>query len=135
MKVQVFLPVTIVVSVLLVVLINVRQEEKEKQGKRATFMAIKLRVSEDVLREYANEKVELKQDIETAKKDYEEIDKDRKATQEAADKARLDAEKCAEEQVRGARTGAAGEEKGVRSLGRGRFCPAQGEELPLKPSL
>lgn len=100
MKVQVFLPVTIVLSALLVVLIKVRQEEKEKEDKELSFMDIKLRVSDDVLREYANEKQQLYQDIDTAKDDYKKTDEGMKASQEAADKAKHEAEKCAEEQVR-----------------------------------
>lgn len=100
MKVQVFLPMTIVLSALLVVLIKVRQEEKEKEDKRGSFMDIKLRVSDDVLRQYANEKLQLNQDIDTAKDDYKKTDEGRKGSQEAADKAKHEAEKCAEEQVR-----------------------------------
>lgn len=100
MKVQVFLPMTIVLSALLVVLIKVRQEDKEKEDKRGSFMDVKLRVSDDVLRDYANEKVQLGQDIDTAKDDYKKTDEGRKASQEAADKVMHEAEKCAEEQVR-----------------------------------
>lgn len=100
MKVQVFLPLTIVLSVVLVLLIKVRQEEKEREDKRAGFMTIKLRVSDDVLREYADEKRQLNQDIDTAKDDYKKTDEGRKTSQEAADKVMHEAEKCAEEQVR-----------------------------------
>lgn len=105
MKVQVFLPAVTIMSVLMVVLIKVRRDDKQETLKRATFLDIKLRVSDAVLREYANEKVELKQDVDTAMDQYKETDKDMKTTQEAADKARLEAEKCAEEKVRGARIG------------------------------
>lgn len=100
MKVQVFLPLTIVLSAILVVLIKVRQEEKENEGKRGSFVDIKLRVSEDVLREYANEKQQLNQDIDTAKDEYQNTEKGRKGSQEAADKVMHEAQKCAEEQVR-----------------------------------
>lgn len=100
MKVQVFLPVTIVLSALLVVLIKVRQGEKEKEEKRVRFMDIKLRVSEDVLREYANEKMQLNQDIDIAKDDYKNTQEGKKASQEAADNVMHEAGKCAEEQVR-----------------------------------
>eukprot|EP00066_Takifugu_rubripes_P014665 XP_011603931.1 PREDICTED: filament-like plant protein 2 isoform X1 [Takifugu rubripes] len=98
MKVQVFLPATIIMSMLMMVLIKVRRDEAQETLKRATFVDIKVRVSDDVLREYAGEKAELKQDIDTAKDQYKETDKDMKPIQEAADKARLEAEKCAEEQ-------------------------------------
>lgn len=101
MKVQVILPATIIMSVLMGVLVKVRREEKQQALKRATFLDIKLRVSDDVMRQYENEKVELKQDVDTAMDLYKEVDKDMKLIQEAADKARLEAEKCAEEQVRG----------------------------------
>lgn len=100
MKVQVFLPLTIVLSAILVVLVKVRQEEKENEGKRGSFVDIKLRVSEDVLREYANEKQQLNQDIDTAKDEYQNIENGRKGSQEAADKVMHEAQKCAEEQVR-----------------------------------
>lgn len=101
MKVQVFLPLTIVLSATLVVLIKMRQEEKEREDKRGNFMDIKLRVSEDVLREYASEKEQINQDIDTAKDEYKSTDEARKAGQEAADKAAHEAATCAEEQVRG----------------------------------
>lgn len=129
MKVQVFLPLTIVLSALLVVLIRVRQEDKEKENKRGSFMDIKLRVSDDVLREYANEKLQLNQDIDTAKDEYKSTDEGRKASQEAADKATHEAGKCAEEQVRadgGQR--APGTAKCLRS---GKCWPTQRENLPL----
>lgn len=100
MKVQVFLPLTIVLSAILVVLIKVRQEEKEKEDKRRSFIDIKLRVSDDVLREYANEKLQLNQDIDTAKDEYQNTEKGKKESQEAADKVIHEAQKCAEEQVR-----------------------------------
>lgn len=100
MKVQVFLPLTIVLSALLVVLIKVRQEDKEKENKRSNFMDIKLRVSDDVLREYANEKLQLNQDMDTAKDEFQNTDKGRKVSQEAADRVTHEAQKCAEEQVR-----------------------------------
>lgn len=63
-------------------------------------MDIKLRVSDDVLREYANEKLQLNQDIDTAKDDFKKTEEGKKASQEAADKVYHEAEKCAEEQVR-----------------------------------
>lgn len=90
---------------LVMVLIKVRRDEAQETLKWVTFVDIKLRVSDDVLREYANEKMELRQDFDTAKDKYRETDNDMKPIQEAADKARLEAEKCAEEQVRGARIG------------------------------
>lgn len=121
MKVQVFLPATVIMSVLMVALIKVRRDEKQELDKRATFLDIKLRVSEDVLQRYSTEKVELKKDVNTAKDQNNEADKDVKPIQEAADKARLEAEKCAEEQVRGARVG----EGGVL------LSSARREKLPL----
>lgn len=66
-------------------------------------MDIKLRVSDDVLREYANEKRQLNQDIDTARDEYKSTDEGRKKSQEAADKVMHEAEKCAEEQVRAGR--------------------------------
>lgn len=100
MKVQVFLPLTIVLSAILVVLIKVRQDEKEEEDKRGSFANIKLKVSDDVLREYAREKLQLNQDIDTAKDEYQNTEKGKKQSQEAADKVIHEAQKCAEEQVR-----------------------------------
>lgn len=105
MKVQLFLPATIIMSGLMVVLIKVRRDQKEELEKRTTFLDIKLRVSDDVLRQYANEKAQLKQDADTANDQYKQTETDIKPIWEAGDKAKLEAEKCAEEQVRGARIG------------------------------
>lgn len=105
MKVQVFLPATIIMSLSVVMLIKVRREKKQEMGTRATFLDIKLRVSNDVLREYKNEIAQLKQDDDTAVDQYKQTETDTKPIQEAADKAKLEAEKCAEEQVRGALSG------------------------------
>lgn len=100
MKVYVFIPGTLILSALLVVLFKVRQEEREKVEKHSKFVDVKLRVSEDVLREYANEKVQINQDIDVAKDEYKKTDENMKASQGAADSARAEELKCAEEQVR-----------------------------------
>lgn len=103
MKAQVFLPATIIVSVVMVMLIKVRREVKEEALKQAAFVDIKLRVIEEVMRDYAKEKVELKQEVDTAVDQYLKTEDSLKTTQEEADNTRVKAEKCAEEQVRGAR--------------------------------
>lgn len=101
MKVQVFLPATIILCAVLVILIKVRQDERGKEEKRALFLEIKVRVSDDVLRDYANEKVVLRQSFNTAKDEYKTTDKGKKETEEAADAVTLEAQKCEADQVRG----------------------------------
>lgn len=104
MKVQVFLPATIVLCAVLVILIKVRRDEMEKEEKRASFLDVKLRVSVTVLRDYINEKTQLHQSFKTAKEKSKNTDKDMKESQEAADAVTLEAQKCEEQQVRGDRS-------------------------------
>lgn len=104
MKVQVFLPATIILCAVLVILIKVRQDERGKEDKRAIFLDIKVRVSDDVLRDYTNDKVVFRQSFNTAKDEYKNADKGKKETEEAADAVTLEAQKCEADQVRGDRT-------------------------------
>lgn len=55
MKVALFLPVTIVVTVALVGIMKIRKKEHDKEDKRNKFQDIKLRVTFDVLGEYRSE--------------------------------------------------------------------------------
>uniref|UniRef100_UPI0037E92A07 neurofilament heavy polypeptide n=1 Tax=Semicossyphus pulcher TaxID=241346 RepID=UPI0037E92A07 len=56
MKLQLFLPLSIVASVILVGVIKMRKKEHDKEDRRSKFQEIKLRVTYDVLGEYQNER-------------------------------------------------------------------------------
>nr|XP_019948957.1 PREDICTED: neurofilament heavy polypeptide-like [Paralichthys olivaceus] len=64
MRVQVLLPVTIVVSLILFGLIKVRRKARETEEKHSRFQDIKLRVSHDVLTEYETEITNQRQEID-----------------------------------------------------------------------
>lgn len=99
MKVQLFLPATIVVSVVLVGVIKLREMEQEKEDKRQMFVDIKLRVTNDVLREYQSEMTEMRKDLDTATSQHKTLEEELKTAQMASEKAKFQAETCEGGQV------------------------------------
>lgn len=99
MKVQLFLPATIVVSVVLVGVIKFREMEQEKEDKRQMFADIKLRVTNDVLREYQSTRAEMRKDLDTATSQHKTLEEELKTAQMASEKAKHQAETCEGGQV------------------------------------
>ncbi|XP_035528697.1 uncharacterized protein zgc:174935 [Morone saxatilis] len=76
MKVQVFLPLTVVVSVALVGLMKIRKKEHDMEDRRNKFEDIKLRVTYDVLREYESEKARMQNLLEKTKSEHSAMEEE-----------------------------------------------------------
>lgn len=101
MKVQVFLPATIAVSLLLAGIIKVRQGEREKEYKLSMFGDVKLRVSNDVLREYQSEGSEAQNDLDITTGKHKTLEEEIKEKQMASEKSKSQVEACGGEKVGG----------------------------------
>lgn len=99
MKVQLFLPATIVASVVLVGVIKLREMEQEKEDKRQMFVDIKLRVTNDVLREYQSERTEMRKELDTATTQHKTLEEELRTARMASEKAKSQAETCVGGQV------------------------------------
>ncbi|XP_038146087.1 pollen-specific leucine-rich repeat extensin-like protein 1 isoform X2 [Cyprinodon tularosa] len=76
MKIAFVLPLTLLVSVVLVGYIKIRKKEHEKEEKRNRFQDIKLRVTSDVLQEYENEKVETRNELDNLQKELKALEEE-----------------------------------------------------------
>ena len=93
MKLQLFLPVSILVSVAMVGVMKIRKKEHEKVDRRNRFEAIKLRVTHDVLGEYQSEKAQTQDQLDKAKKDMKALEdevKNKFQVEDTKKKAELD---------------------------------------------
>lgn len=99
MKVQLLIPLTLLLCIALVLFINSRQVQLEKEGKRGTFVDIKLRVNTDVLQEYERDEVEMSNKLNEAEAQQKTVEEEMKASQAAVDKAKQDRDGCQGEQV------------------------------------
>lgn len=99
MKVQLFLPATLLVSVALVAIIKFRDVEHVKENKRFTFEEIKLRVASDVLREYESEMSQMHNKLDTTRSESKKLEEEMKPAQEASDKAKTKTDACEGEKV------------------------------------
>lgn len=93
------LPVTVLASVGLLFLIKLRANEHEKEVKRHMFLDIKLRVTSDVLQEYQTDKLQMHNQVETITSDTKKLEEDVQTAQMASEKAKVQAEGCAGEEV------------------------------------
>ncbi|XP_039972622.1 neurofilament medium polypeptide isoform X2 [Xiphias gladius] len=94
MKVQVWLPVTIVAIVALLALTKIRKKEQDKQDRRNRFQDIKLRVTHDVLGENQNEKAETQSRLDKTQSDHKALEEEVNMHQTKADKAKGDLDIC-----------------------------------------
>lgn len=94
MKVQLFLPLAIAVSVITVGVMKIRKKEHDKEERKTRFQEIKLRVTYDVLAEYQNEKVTKQQQLETAEKEQKTLDGEFLQLLSEIDTAKKDAADC-----------------------------------------
>ncbi|XP_044215887.1 pollen-specific leucine-rich repeat extensin-like protein 1 isoform X1 [Thunnus albacares] len=73
MKLQLCLPVSIMVSVALVGVMKIRKKEHDRVDRHSRFEAIKLRVTHDVLGEYQSEKAVTQDLLDTAEKNVKAL--------------------------------------------------------------
>lgn len=99
MKLQLILPATVLASVGLLVLIKLRANEREKEDKRHMFQDIKLRVTSDVLQEYQSDKLQMHNQLAKITSDTKTLEEDLKTAQMASEKAKVQADGCAGEEV------------------------------------
>nr|XP_046255975.1 FK506-binding protein 4 isoform X2 [Scatophagus argus] len=94
MKAQIFLPVTVIVSVALMGVVKIRSKEQEKDDKQRLFVNIKMRVTNDVLEEYENERTETSNQLVKARGRYKIMEEELKSVQIQADKAKAEVDTC-----------------------------------------
>ncbi|XP_070768330.1 uncharacterized abhydrolase domain-containing protein DDB_G0269086 [Enoplosus armatus] len=94
MKVTLFLPMTIVVSVAVVGFMKVRRKEHDKEERQNKFEAIKLRVTHDVLGEYQSEKAETQNRLDQAQTEHKALEEVVNMLRTKADKAKGDMDIC-----------------------------------------
>ncbi|KAM8735131.1 uncharacterized protein AB9X84_023705 [Acanthopagrus schlegelii] len=76
MKVQVILPVSLVLSVALLGVLKIRKKESDRELKKEDFENVKLRVTNDVLGEYKRELAETENRVETAQTEMTGLEKE-----------------------------------------------------------
>lgn len=100
MKVHLFIPATVFVSVALLALIRYRQVIRQRESKLFSFEEIKLRVASDVLREYQGEINELEDSLEKAKSESQRLEEEMNPYREESEKAKVKLVACESEKVR-----------------------------------
>lgn len=100
MKVQLFIPATMLASVALVALIKFREVVRQKEGKLFSFEEIKLRVASDVLREYLGEVHELEDSLNKVKSETQRMEEEMNPYREESEKAKEKLVACQNEKVR-----------------------------------
>uniref|UniRef100_A0A8P4KNZ7 Zgc:174935 n=1 Tax=Dicentrarchus labrax TaxID=13489 RepID=A0A8P4KNZ7_DICLA len=98
MKVQVILPLTLVVSVALVGLMKLRKKEYDKENRLNKFEDIKLRVTYDVLREYESEKARMQNLLEKTKSEHNAMEEEVNKVGMNEEKAKGEVDICQGEQ-------------------------------------
>ncbi|KAM4580330.1 uncharacterized protein PAE49_005222 [Odontesthes bonariensis] len=96
MKVQIVIPMAILMSVALMGVMKIRIKEQEKAQKRSRFEGIKLRVTNDVLSEYQNEQAEKQHLLEKTKRDQVTLAEEETNLQTRADRTKGDVDHCQE---------------------------------------
>ncbi|XP_054638959.1 uncharacterized protein zgc:174935 [Dunckerocampus dactyliophorus] len=94
MKVQLLLPLTIALTVMLVVVIKTRKREHDQVDKQNRIERIKLRVTHDVLGGYQEEKMSLENQIEQSNKDENALKTGADSADQKALKTKGDLETC-----------------------------------------
>lgn len=99
MKVQVLLPLTLVVSVALLGTLKLRRKQRDIEEKKNKFQDIKLRVTHDVLGEYLKESAERQTLLEKTQSEQDALQEEVNMVQVQADKAKGDVDICTGDQV------------------------------------
>lgn len=100
MKVQLFIPATMLASVALVAIIKFREAARLKDSKLLSFEEIKLRVASDVLREYMGEIHELEDSLAKVKSETQRMEEEMNPYREESEKAKEKLVACQNEKVR-----------------------------------
>lgn len=100
MKVQLFIPATMLASVALVAVIRFRETVRQKESKLFSFEEIKLRVASDVLREYMGEIHEVEDTMNKVKSEAQRMEEEMNPYREASEKAKEKLVACQNEKVR-----------------------------------
>lgn len=99
MKVQLFLPLTLAVSVALLGLTKLRKKEHDKEDRRNRFQAIKLRVTYDVLSEYQTEKREAQERLDKSQSAHKTLEEEASMVKTKESKAKGEVDICQGDQV------------------------------------
>ncbi|XP_077433079.1 uncharacterized protein LOC144058477 [Vanacampus margaritifer] len=94
MKFQLLLPLTLGLTVALVVIIKTRKQEQDQVDKRNRFERVKLRVANDLLGEYQTEKITLENQIESAQKEAKALQTDAESCEKKVKKNKKEVEAC-----------------------------------------
>lgn len=94
MKPQFLLPATVVVSVALVGIMKLRKGEHEKYEKQFKFQDVRLRVADDVLGEYQNDKAEKQNMLEKANTEHKALEEEVNKLQTGGEKSKGDTDAC-----------------------------------------
>lgn len=99
MKAQLLLPMTIAVSVALVVVMKSRRQEEVTQIRRSKFENMKLRVTHDVLEEYQKENIQTSNQLEKLQNDLKVLEDEVTVLQSNAQEKKGLIDVCQEGQV------------------------------------
>ena len=99
MRVQVLVPVTVVVSLVLFGLVKVRRKTQEMEEKRTRFQDIRLRVSTDVLSEYRSHRSQQQQELATSRDERLILEEAINSLKDKKDEADEKLKTCKEEKV------------------------------------
>uniref|UniRef100_A0A3Q0RUJ1 Uncharacterized protein n=1 Tax=Amphilophus citrinellus TaxID=61819 RepID=A0A3Q0RUJ1_AMPCI len=94
MKLQWLLPGTIMMSVALVGIMKMRKSEQDKYDKGQKFQEIRVRVANDVLAEYQNEKAQKEKLMKNTITDHKLMEEAVNTLQTNAEKAKEDVDVC-----------------------------------------
>nr|XP_057940115.1 anti-sigma-I factor RsgI8 [Doryrhamphus excisus] len=94
MKLQLLLPLTIAVTVMLVVIIKTRKREHDQVDKQNRIERIKLRLTHDLLGGYQEEKMSLENQIEQSNKDVNALKTGSSSADQKVLKTKADLKKC-----------------------------------------
>lgn len=100
MKFQLLLPLTIALTVALVVVIKSRKQEHDKVHKRNKFESMKLQATNDVVGEYQTEKISLENHIESAQKEEKTLRTGAESCEQKVLKKKKEVEACQRAVVR-----------------------------------
>lgn len=113
----VLLALTALASVALLGVVNVRKKDEAREQKRSKFQEVKLRVTQDVLGEYQDEKNGVEVLVEKTATEVKALEPELSTLQETEKQKKADEAACQGAKVRG--SGVRRGEKEVERLGKG----------------
>ncbi|KAM9806843.1 uncharacterized protein ACBT44_014000 [Syngnathus typhle] len=94
MKFQLLMPLTIALTVALVVVIKTRKQEHDKADKQNKFESMKVRVTNDVVAEYQTQKITMENRIDSARKEEKDLQTDVESYEQRVVKKNIEVETC-----------------------------------------